>query len=229
MSNRELSSDSRRLVGEGQVALAELFSQYRERLQRLVEFRLDPRIRGRVDAADVLQEAFLQISKRLDEYRQAPLVSCFVWIRQQTLQTLIDIQRGQFREKRDPQREVQRLSDGDHDGTSIAIANYLIAEMTSPSQAVAKVEEAEQLRRALASMPEMDREVLALRHFELLGNQEVAEVLGISPTAASNRYVRAAAKLGEILQMLDSPSRKGPASRQGPASLEGPASPEGPA
>lgn len=200
MSNSDANEDSLRLVSGGEAALAELFLEYRERLERMVEFRLDPRIRGRLDASDVVQEAFFEISRRLPEYVQHPAVSPFVWMRQRTLQTMIDLQRKHFRDKRSPLRESSPVPDAISDGTSIALASYLIAEMTSPSQAAVKAEEMTQLTQALESMNEMDREVLALRHFELLTNQQVAEILELSITAASNRYVRAAARLGEIMK-----------------------------
>ncbi len=202
MSNSNANEDSLRLVSGGEAALAELFLDYRERLERMVEFRLDPRIRGRLDASDVVQEAFFEISRRLQEYVQNPAVSPFVWMRQRTLQTMIDLQRRHFRDKRSPLRESAPVPGAVSDGTSIALASYLIAEMTSPSQAAVKAEEMMQLTQALESMNEIDREVLALRHFELLTNQQVAEILQLSITAASNRYVRAAARLGEIMKVF---------------------------
>jgi RNA polymerase sigma-70 factor (ECF subfamily) len=200
VTQADLSDDSRRLVEGGSNALPELFSRYRERLERMVEFRLDPRIRMRIDPADILQDAYLEIARRLKDYASAPRVSCFVWMRQQTMQVMIDSQRRQFREKRNPLREVTAGYQQSAEGTSIAIARYLIADMTSPSQAAEKAEEWERVKTALQSMNEIDREVLALRHFEMLDNREVAEILGLSITAASNRYVRAAARLGEILR-----------------------------
>ena len=199
--NPDLSDDSRRLVERGQDELPNIFSKFRDRLERMVAFRLDPRIRMRVDASDVLQEAYIEISRRLPDYVAKPSVSSYVWMRQQTLQMMIDIQRRHFRDKRNPGRE-ERPSGGEvSDGTSIAMAHHLIADMTSPSQAAVKAEEVDHLKLALDQMNEIDREVLALRHFEMLTNQEVAEVLGLSITAASNRYVRAAARLGEILKL----------------------------
>ena len=131
-------------------------------------------------------------------------VSFFVWIRQKTVQTLIDIQRNQLREKRDANREVLMALPSHGQTSSLSIASLLVDDMTSPSQAAVRVEEIQELQSALESMNETDREVLAMRHFEHLNNQQVAEVLGLSPTAASNRYIRAAAKLGEILKSLSS-------------------------
>jgi RNA polymerase sigma-70 factor (ECF subfamily) len=165
----------------------------------MVEFRLDPLLRGRVEAADVLQEAYIEIARRVGDYTSDPAVSFFVWVRQLTYQTLIGIHRRHFREKRDPNLEVRLGQRPAASTTSDSIAWVLVDQHTSPSQAAARAEEASLLRAALDSMDEIDREVLALRHFEQLGNNEVAEILGLSVTAASNRYVRAMTRLGEIM------------------------------
>ena len=74
----------------GPEAVAELFSKYRDQLEQMIGFRMDPRLKGRIDPADVLQEAYLQLAKRLDEYLETPKVSFYVWMRQLTYQTLID-------------------------------------------------------------------------------------------------------------------------------------------
>jgi RNA polymerase sigma-70 factor (ECF subfamily) len=204
MMNSTPEDERRMLLEGGQTALASLFSAYRNRLERIVSFRLDPRIRGRIDASDILQEAYLEASDRLQSFLESTDVSFFVWLRQQTLQTLVDVHRRQFRQKRDVNREIQFASNGMSDGTSVSIAQFLIGQLTTPSQAAMKAEELQALQEGLNSMNEVDREVLALRHFEHLGNHQVAEILGLTPTAASNRYLRAAARLSEILQRLNS-------------------------
>jgi len=194
------------LAAGGEKALADLLALHRERLERIISFRMAPILRSRVDASDILQEAYFEISRRINEFIEASPVSFFVWIRQRTIQTLIDIHRNHTREKRDAYREKPLASAPFGQTTSHSIARYLLDDITSPSQAAVRGEEIEQLRAALESMNETDREVIAMRHFEHLNNQQVAEVLEISPTAASNRYVRAAAKLSEILCNL--PSRR---------------------
>lgn len=190
------------LLEGGQTALASLFSTYRDRLERIVSFRMDRRMRGRIDAADILQEVWLEVAGRLQSFLDAADVSFFVWLRQQTLQTLVDVHRRHFRQKRDVNREIRFSATGTSDGTSLSIAQFLIDQLTSPSQAIANAEELQWLQDALNSMNEVDREVLALRHFEQLGNAQVAEILGLTPTAASNRYLRAAARLSEIMQRM---------------------------
>ena len=194
-----ISEEKKILVEGGQNALADLLALHQEKLERIVAFRLAPYLRSRVDPADVLQEAYFEISRRINEFLDGSPVSFFVWIRQKTIQTLIDIHRNHTREKRDAQRELSLASSPYGQTTSISIARLLLDDITSPSQAAVREEEIQQLQSALESMNETDREVIAMRHFEHLNNLQVAEVLDISPTAASNRYVRAAAKLSEIL------------------------------
>lgn len=189
---------------EGDSRIAEIFSRFRHQLERVVDFRMDPRIRPRVDSNDVLQEAFLDIKSRYREFVRAPGVSLFVWFRQVTLQVLIEFQRRHFRQKRDVQKEIRlNLPAIDQSDASQMMARELAGQLTSPSQAAIKAEELERLQQALESMNETDREILALRHFEQLSNSEVAEIIGIKPAAASNRYVRAIAKLGEIMERLE--------------------------
>ena len=192
--NDELES----LRGGGDVALAELFEQYREPLERMIEFRLDDRVRGRVDSEDVLQEAYIELARRLPEYLREANVSVFIWMRQITYQILIGVQRRHFGQKRDPRIEVTHLHAPDPNATSLSIFSAFAEQMTSPSHALMREEELQQLRQMLESMDEVDREVLALRHFEQLSNNQIAEALGISITAASNRYVRAMLRLSQI-------------------------------
>lgn len=187
---------------QGEPALAELFSTSLPRLERIIHFRIDPRIRGRVDAADILQETWVTAARRLPDFLREPSVSLFIWLRQLALQTLIDIHRRELCHRRDAGREIHLAGDSPPGDTSLSIAHFLADQITSPSQHLMRAEDIQQLQAALNSMPEIDREVLALRHFEQLTNLQTAEVLGLAPTAASNRYIRAAARLTEILQNL---------------------------
>lgn len=196
-----MNDDLQRLINGDERELADLFSVHRDRLERLVEFRLDQRLRRRVDPSDVLQEAYIEIARRLQDFLKTKDVTFYIWARQITLQTLIDVQRRHFGQKRSPQHEA-KLDRIVTDQTSDSIVEILSAQLTSPSGAAIRREEIQQLRDAMASMDETDREVLALRHFEHLGNHEVAEALGLSATAASNRYIRAMTRLGEIMQRI---------------------------
>lgn len=214
MSCSPHDSDLEHLRKGGSTALGEVFSGYRASLERIIQYRLDPRIRGRIDPADVLQESFLEINRRLADYLENPAVSPMIWMRQITLQILIDVHRRHFREKRTPLAEMRARETNSADDSASRVDPVLIAANTSPSRFVARAEEALIVQSALAQLNEIDREVITLRHFELLSNQQVAEVLGISKTAASNRYVRAVAKFGQILREAN-PSTDHPGAAHG--------------
>lgn len=184
-------------------ALAQLFDLYRDRLWRIVQFRMDRRLVGRVDADDVLQEAYLDAEKRLEHFLYDSPDSFFIWLRLIVNQTLIDIHRRHLgTQSRDARREKSISGGWSSESTSFSLSHHLLDGITSPSQAVVKAELAEQLNLALEGMTHLDREVLALRHFEELTNSETARALGISEQAASLRYVRAIGRLRKILEAL---------------------------
>lgn len=191
-----------RMLAGDEAALAACFAVERPRLARMVQFRLDPRLRGRVDAEDVLQDAYVAAAQRLSALRDVQPMSPLVWFRLIVGQTLIDLHRrhvGAQMRNAERERSIQaRLADG----TSMTMTFHLLGRFTSPSNAAVRAEMSELLTSALEAMNETDREVLALRHFEELTNKETAEVLGIEPKAASIRYVRALARLKEALQSV---------------------------
>lgn len=191
----------RELTDQREQALARYFQLVRERLRRIVHFRLDYRLSGRVSDSDVLQETFVRAVQRLDRYLSNPSMPFFVWLRLETQQQILDIHRQHFAaEKRDVRREISLAPRNATGGqTSMALAAHLVAQMTSPSQLFAKAEKIAALERTLNTMNELDREVIALRHFEELSNEETAQVLGITPAAASKRYLRALKRLKEIM------------------------------
>ena len=185
----------------GEQALVDVFSKYRQQLLKMVDFRLDRRLYGRVDSVDVLQDAYLEIARRIDDFLDKPTVSFFVWARQITWQTLLMTHRRHLGvQKRSVGQEVRLNRAANVNATSVSLAAHLVAHMTSPSQAAIREERYAQLHDALDEMDEIDREVLALRHFEHLSNNEVAQVLGIQKTTASNRYIRALKRLKELLE-----------------------------
>ena len=182
--------------------LGDLFGLHRQRIWRMIRFRMDRRLAARIDPDDVLQEAFLAARTRIDNFLAEPRGSFFVWLRMIALQTLFDQHRHHIgAEMRNAARDV-RIDQPDSSNTSLCLAAQLAGTLTSPSQAAAGLEMMQQLEQAIASMAALDQEIIAMRHFEDLTNVESAEALGISPTAASNRYVRAIGRLKEILTAL---------------------------
>lgn len=189
-----------KLQSGGEQALAEALAEHGPRLLQIVQLRVDARVSGRIDAADVLQEAFLEARKRLPRYLETPAVPVFVWLRGVVLDTLVDFHRRHLgAQMRDANLEVAMLVPSSPQASSIALAAYLAASLTSPSQAAMREETSRQIEIALADMDEIDREVLILRHFEQLTNDEVAAALGVKKAAASRRYMRALARFRDVL------------------------------
>ena len=151
-----MTTDLQQLTTGGEQAVADLLTQYRERLERMLDFRLSPRLRSRVDPADVLQEAYIEIARRIGDYLARPDVSFYVWARQIALQTLIGVQRRHFGQKRDPHQEVA-LPEDSSDPTNYSIVQALCAQNTTPSRAALRAEEIEQLHTTLASMDPTDQ------------------------------------------------------------------------
>src|SRR5262245_52083459 len=184
-------------------ALIALFVRHRDRLRRMVRLRLDRRLLGRVDPSDVLQEAYLDVAHRADEYLSSPTMPPFLWLRFLTAQRLMALHRRHLgAQVRDAGREISLYRGAFPQATSVSIAHQLLGRLTSASQAVIRAELQARLQVLLNGMDPIDREVLALRHFEDLSNAETAAVLGIQKSAASNRYIRALKRLKDLLDAL---------------------------
>ncbi len=198
-----LTAQVDRVLHGDEAALAELFSWHRERLWRIVNFRLDRRLAGRIDADDILQEAYLNAAQRMRHIVADNPRTFFVWLRMIVSQTLIDVHRRHLRtQARDAGRDRSIFGGWDSATTSHSLSMHLLGHLTSPSQAVLRAELSEQIDAALATMSELDREVLALRHFEELTNGETAEVLKLTEQAASVRYIRAITRLRSVLEAV---------------------------
>jgi RNA polymerase sigma-70 factor (ECF subfamily) len=204
--NADASEDAQLLSAAArgdQATLHALFSRHRDRLKRMVHLRLSRRLAGRVDDSDVLQEAFLEVSRRLEEYVREPRLPFYLWVRQMTALKLAEVHRRHLgTQLRDADREVT-LHRGEFPmADSGSLAAQLLGTFTTPSQAAIKAETRLFVQEALNSMDPIDREVLALKHFEQLSLAEVAEVLGLTRAGAGSRYVRAIKRLREILERI---------------------------
>lgn len=190
----------RRAIAGDAHALSQVFDAYRDRLWQMVRIRLDRRIQGRVDPSDVLQEAFVDVARRIGNYSTQADYPFYLWLRQIVAQRLIDVHRQHLGARmRDARQEVVLSSGGFPQATSASLAAQLMGQWTSASQAVERAELQARVQSALDAMDPLDREILALRHFEMLSNSECAQVLGISKGAASKRYIRALKRTRELL------------------------------
>jgi RNA polymerase sigma-70 factor (ECF subfamily) len=161
---------------------------------------MDWRLRARVDASDVVQEAFLDAAAQLDGYLRDPKLPVFLWLRLILGEQLTNLNRHHLGTRmRDAGREVSLQRGAMPAASSAALASMLLGRLTSPTQAAVRAERLGRLQDAMNSLDASDREILALRHFELLSRAEAAQVLGISEEAGAKRYLRALKRLKEIL------------------------------
>ncbi|MFO0810022.1 MAG: sigma-70 family RNA polymerase sigma factor [Gemmataceae bacterium] len=193
----------RRASGGDEAACATLFSRYRDRLKRMVHLRLSRRLQGRIDDSDVIQEAYLDAGRRLAEYAADPKLPFFLWLRHLTGLKLAEVHRRHLgAQLRDADREVTLHRGGLPEADSVSLAAQLLGSFTTPSQAAVKAERRLAVQEALNAMDPIDREVLALKHFEQLSTSEIAEVLGLSKAGAGSRYLRAIKRLRDLLEQV---------------------------
>ena len=201
------SSEDLRLVERAQAgdqaAAGEALDRHRDRLRRMVEARLDRRVRGRVDPSDVLQDGFADALAKLPGYLADPKVPLFLWLRLVVGERLAKIHRDHLgAQVRDATREVSLYRGPMPAASSAALAAHLLGKETSPTQAAVRAERLLKLQEALNALDPLDREILSLRHFEELTHAEAARVLDIEEGAAAKRYIRALRRLKEILKAL---------------------------
>ena len=174
----------------------------------MIALRIDPRLRGRVDPEDVMQEVFVEATERLDYYREHRPMSFFVWLRFLAGQKLDQAHRFHLgTQKRDAGKEVRLQAGGGPEASSVVLASAIVASrQLTPSRIMSREEQQQHLIGVLDSLQPNDREILLMRHFEQLTNSEAAEILGLSAPGASLRYVRATARLKEALADWEPPS-----------------------
>jgi RNA polymerase sigma-70 factor, ECF subfamily len=185
----------RRVRAGDREAFGQLFARHQAYLRRVVELRLDPRLRPRVDPSDVVQEAHLEALNRLPTYLERPALPFRLWLRQIASDRALKARRHHLgAARRALGREVPLPEE-----SSLVLARRLLAGNSSPIRQLGQRELARRLRQAVARLPEADREVVVMRHFEGLSNREVACLLGLDPATASKRHGRAMLRLHRIL------------------------------
>ncbi len=201
-------SDSRtqQLVADAargsQQAWQTLLEALRPRLRKMIALRLDRRVQGRVDPSDVIQEACIDAARRLQEFVNNPGMPFFLWLRLLAGQRLAEQHRRHLGAKaRDVAREVSIYHGSFPETTITVLAGQLLSEQPGPSSTASQAEQSKRLHEALAELDPIDREILAMRHFEQLTNSEAAETLGLETSAASKRYTRALLRLKDVLNL----------------------------
>lgn len=168
-------------------ARSELVQRHTPVLRQAVSRRLDARIRPRIDPSDVVQETQLDIMKFLDDYVERRPMPFRLWVLKTAHQRMLKVERHHLRTAmRTVDREMPMP-----DGSSMALANHLIGRDRAPDQIASRRDTAKRIRQILARLSETDREIILLRVFEGLSNDEVAQLLDVERETAKKRYTRA--------------------------------------
>jgi RNA polymerase sigma-70 factor (ECF subfamily) len=184
--------------GEAQ-AVDRLLARHREPMRRMIDMRLDPAIAPRVDASDVVQDVLLEASRRLAEYLRDPAMPFHLWLRHIAKDHIIDAHRRHRQAQRRSVDREQSLKPALADRSSVELIAQFVDRELTPATAALRQEMEKRFQEAIATLDEDDREVILMRHFEQLSNQEVATTLGLSEAAASMRYLRAIRRLRAVL------------------------------
>ena len=181
-------------------AVDRLLASHRDALRRMIDLRLDPAIGRRVDASDVVQDVLLEASQRLGDYLRDPAMPFHLWLRHIARDHMIDAHRRHRQaQRRSLDREQPIVPAGLADRSSIELAAQFFDQELTPATAAIRHELERRLQVAVASLDEDDRDIILMRHYEQLSNQEVAAALGLSEAAASMRYLRALRRLRAVL------------------------------
>ena len=209
MEDRDRIERLERARGGDREALLALFAGEEPRIRRMVELRLEPSVRRRVDPADVVQEAWIDATARFEAWCARDALPFHVWLRLVAAEALARVHRQHLgAHMRDALREAR--PDSRPSISADALAAAFVTSETTPTQAVRREEVRKRVLDALSELDEIDREIVALRHFEGLSNEEAASELAIEPAAASKRFLRALGRLRPTLKALDPGAGRAP-------------------
>ena len=181
--------------GESSAASA-LLERHRQRLRRMVQLRIDPRLAARLDPSDIVQDALGEAHRRLPAFAAERPIPFYPWLRRIVWERLLQVRRQHLKAKR---RSVTREDVLPLSGKSEILLAERLAAASSPSEQLVRREMCERVRRAIAQLPEIDREVIVLKHLEELSFQEAAAVLEVNTAAIYSRYYRAIQRLHRLL------------------------------
>jgi RNA polymerase sigma-70 factor, ECF subfamily len=185
------------------LAIDQLMDRHRNSLRRMIQLRLDQRILQRVDVSDVIQDVLMEANRRLTDYLSNPVIPFHLWIRQIAKDRIIDAhRRHRVSAKRSIDREQPIAGQGPPDQSTIELANQFRDGALTPAAAATQRELAKQIETAVQLLRDNDREIILMRHYEQLNNQEIAQALGLTEPAASMRYLRAIKRLREVIEGL---------------------------
>ncbi|MEC9096694.1 MAG: sigma-70 family RNA polymerase sigma factor [Planctomycetota bacterium] len=195
---------ARRKDGD-QTAWNVLLQRHRSAVQRLIHMRLDNRIRQRVGVSDVVQDVMIAANRRIDRYLQNPGIDFHLWLRQIAKDRIIDAhRRHRTAAKRSVDREHRLVQEGGAKHSTMNLAGQIRDADLTPAARATRREMANRMEDALLELNELDRDIIIMRHYEQLSNDEVSQALNLQPAAASMRYLRALRKLkNQLLPQQD--------------------------
>jgi RNA polymerase sigma-70 factor (ECF subfamily) len=186
--------------GGDAAAINSLLERHREALRRMIDLRMDRALVRRVDASDIVQDVMLEANRRLQEYLASPTMPFQLWLRHMARDRLIDAhRRHRVAGRRSLDREQPLVARADLDRSTLELAAQLCDQELTPAAAATWHELQRRFQQAVEELDDQDREIVLMRHFEELSNQQVAELLELSPAAASMRYMRAMRRLRGLM------------------------------
>lgn len=177
--------------------------RFRAYLHLLARMHLDPRLRGKVEASDLVQQTFLQAYQAWGQFRGSTDAELCGWLRQILTRNLQHATRDFGRAKRDCAREVSL--EAKLGASSARWENCLAADQSSPSTQARRNEQALRLAEAMLELPEAQREALLLHYWQGESVSAIAALLGRSTTAAAGLLKRGLQQLRRRLDEEDKP------------------------
>ena len=177
------SSAISRLRTSGTEELSELFEVHRDNLRTLISQRIQGALAARFDASDIIQETFIRANKQLRTYLQSPEIHPVVWIRILCKNLLAESIRKHLRNRRSPTYETHNIGDQ-------LVAERLADSIHSVSETVVRQELVQRVYKLLGTFGQTDREIIEMRHTDMMAFPEIANALEMSVEAVKKRYYR---------------------------------------
>ncbi len=187
-------------VRDGQAgAVDALLDRHRDAVRRMIDMRMDRQLQRRVDASDIVQDVLIEANRRLGDYLANPIMPFHLWLRQMAKDRLIDAhRRHRVAARRSLDREQPLASVVRDEESALDLAGQLADGQLTPAAAATWHELQRRFEDACSQLDPQDQEIVVMRHFERLSNNEVAEALGLSAQAASMRHLRAMRRLRKV-------------------------------
>lgn len=188
-----------RIRAGDEAAVNALLERHRRSVRQMIDLRMDQVLKRRVDASDIVQDVMIEAHRRLESYLENPAMPFHLWLRQMAKDRLIDAHRRHRGAARRSMDREQPLAAAASSGSAVDLLGQLRDDQLTPAAQATWRELQRRFEDACQQLEATDQEIVVMRHFEQLSNQEAAQALELSPQAASMRYLRAMRRLRELL------------------------------